>query len=162
MKDISSPPGAYRFRSFFVIIFISICLLIFFHYTEKWDNGFEEVSVQRVITNINSALAITTYQYIIEGRADKLNELDGQNPFKFLAMHGNLPINYYGEKSIENSNVVGGWYFDLDSGRTHYRYNHKETDRKFLLKLFYDDVNLNNRFEKTIDRNYYLKLQELK
>ena len=32
----------------------------------------------------------------------------------------------------------------------------------FKLRFFYEDVNLNNLFENTIDKNYYLKLHELK
>ncbi len=160
MKHISSQPDAAKFRSIVVVILVLICISLFLVYTNRWERALEDVSVERVINNLNSALSVTTYQYIIKNKQQSLVGLDGENPFVYLAIHSNLPVNYYGTRDSKDNDVNGGWFFVKKDGLLYYRYKDKKRIRAYRVKFYYQDVNETGKFEMATDRNYYLKMEE--
>ncbi len=111
--DISSIPGANKFRSIVALIIVVACMAFYLVYVEGLEIKADAVARDRVITDIRGSLAMLLYDYSIQGRLHDLNSFDGENPFVILAIYRNLPINYRGTLAEMRQNMEPGWYFDL-------------------------------------------------
>lgn len=161
MKDISSYPGASKFRSIIAVILVILFIALFLNYTQRWEDEIEEVSINQITIDIKSALALALYKVVIEGRQDKLGDLDGENPFILLAYSKKLPPNYYGIVSTQlEIDATGGWFFDLSTRKVVYVYRDGKRKKYFRMELKYNDMNGNGQFDHRVDRNYFLNFVE--
>lgn len=133
-----------------VIIIVAIGIVAFLTINDELQKDVEKASIQKSINEINSSLAIATYQYIVAGKIQDLAAFDGQNPFIFQAIFHALPKNYkgtirFGETSLENRS----WYYNLDSQEV--VYYSKDYPQKFRLVFKYEDNNKNGFFDVSVD-----------
>ncbi|MFV2033210.1 MAG: hypothetical protein ACC663_12000, partial [Gammaproteobacteria bacterium] len=113
MRYIGSHPGAYTFRLIMIVIIVSTLIVAFFRYTDRISIETEKASIQQTVNIINSSLAVVFATYAVKGELDRLNELNGGNPFINLAEYNLTPANYQGELRAENLNdLAPGWYYD--------------------------------------------------
>jgi hypothetical protein len=150
-------PGARLLRENVVVIFVVIFIGVFLSYMDTLQDDIEVVAVEKTLNEINSALALTLYQHAIEGRLNDLSLLDGENPFIYLAIHHQLPVNYAGsfrsDSEPEGSHI---WYYNLDTKVVVYRSGRER--RLFELSFQYADVNKNRQFEASVDKIKQLRL----
>jgi hypothetical protein len=143
-------PGARLLRENIVVIFVVIFIGVFLSYMDTLQDDIEVVAVEKTINEINRALALTLYQHAVEGRLGDLPLLEGENPFAFLSIYKQLPVNYRG--SVRNSStarVINSWYYNLDARRVTYQADTGE--REFALVFQYKDRNNNGVFDASID-----------
>ena len=146
----NAQPGAKLLRLDIVVILVIFFIIAFLVYLDRLEEDVRTVAVVKTINEINSALALTLYQHAVEGRLDDLPLLEGENPFVFLSIYKQLPVNYRG--SVRNSTserVINSWYYNLDARRVTYQ---AETGvREFALVFQYKDRNNNGVFDASID-----------
>ncbi len=152
MRYISSYPGAYTFRLIMIFIIMSALIVLFFNYTDRISIATEKASIQQTKNIINSSLAVVFATYAVKGELDRLNELDGGNPFEHLAEYSLTPGNYQGEIRAGNpDDLEPGWYYDKSSEKVIYKAYYDERVYYFSQVLEYRDVNKSGRFEPNID-----------
>ena len=152
MRYLGSYPGAYLFRLILIVIIMGSLIFLFFRYTDKISIATEKASIQQTKNIINSSLAIVFATYAVKGELDRLNELDGGNPFDHLAEYNLTPANYQGEIRAGNlDDLAPGWYYDKLSGKVIYKSYYGERVYKFSQILDYHDVNKSGRYEPDID-----------
>jgi hypothetical protein len=135
-----------------IVIIMSSLIVLFFDYTDRISIATEKASIQQTKNIINSSLAVVFATYAVKGELDRLNELDGGNPFVHLAEYNLLPANYQGEIRAENLNdLEPGWYYDKLSGKVIYKAYYDDQVYYFSQVLDYRDVNKSGRFEPDID-----------
>ena len=161
MKTIGSHPGAISFRLSVMIILILILVVVFFRYLDSTQRELERVSIQQTKKIIDSALVVVFASYAVKGRLAEIGELEGGNPFIYMAEYQLVPPAYRGETDAQvGAELEPGWYYLKQSGRVLYKSHYLETDSYFSIRLKYDDLNHSGRFEADMDK--FLGLQFVK
>jgi len=161
MKQISTPPGALKFRLIAIVILILIFMLAFLNYTNGISASFEKTSVQQTKNIINSTLAVVFATYTVKGELDRLNEVNGGNPFEYLERYSQIPITYRGEigdVSLEDS--VPGWYYDRTKRLALYKPLRDDKIYYFAIELEYKDVDGSGRCDPGIDEYQRLSFRQ--
>jgi len=162
MKQISVPPGALKFRLVMTIILVIIFILVFFNYTNRISVSLEKTSVQQTKNIINSTLAVVFANFAVKGELERLNELNGTNPFEYLEKYSLLPATYRGDIGVDKSkNSTPGWYYDGANGLTIYKPLYDDKDYYFRIELDYRDVDGSGRFEPAVDQYRRLSFRQL-
>ena len=152
MKTIGSHPGAILFRLGAMIIVIAILMIVFFRYVEATQKEVERASILQMKNIIDSSLAVVFATYAIKGQLDDLNELDGGNPFTFLAEYNLVTAAYQGAISSEVSEKLApGWYYLAHKQSVLYVSRYMGTNSYFRITLKYQDNNQSGRFESKSD-----------
>jgi len=162
MKQISTPPGALKFRLIAIVILILIFMLVFLNYTNRISASFERTSVQQTKNIINSTLGVVFATYTVKGELGLLNEVNGGNPFEYLKKYGQIPITYQGEigdDSLEDN--VPGWYYDRTNGQALYKALYDDQVYYFAIVLDYRDLDGSGRFEPGVDEYQRLSFKQL-
>ena len=162
MKQISTPPGALKFRLIAIVILILVFMLAFLSYTSGISTSLERTSVQQTKNIINSTLAVVFAIYTVKGELDRLNEVNGGNPFEYLERYSQIPVTYRGEigdVSLEDS--VPGWYYDRTKRLALYKPLRDDKIYYFAIELDYRDVDGSGRFEAGIDEYRRLNFRQL-
>jgi len=162
MKSIGFPPGANKFRFLVIVIIVGMLWVLFFDYADRIAIETEKASVQQTKNIINSALVVIFSEYAVKGELDRLNELNGANPFTYLALYNLVPGTYQGElRGGDTSEIAAGWYYDGSSGKVIYKPFHGDGIRHFALTLEYRDLNGSGIYEPGADEYQRLVLGEL-
>ncbi len=162
MKQISVPPGALKFRLVMTIILVIILILVFFNYTSRISVAIEETSIQQTKNIINSTLTVVFASYAVKGELERLNELNGGNPFEYLEYYSLLPPTYRGDVGVDQSGgSTPGWYFDGVNGLAIYKPLYDDKDYYFRIELDYRDVDGSGRFEPEFDEYRRLSFRQL-
>lgn len=145
-----------------VVVICVICILfvIALNRLKGVQAGAEKVAMERVVSVIQSAVAMRAAEYIMMGKREALKTLEASNPMNVLSQ---VPVNYVGAISGENDSIIedGQWYFDKTANQLVYQVRHKEFFRaaglvkaraRFALKVKYIDQNNNDLYEPDIDR----------
>jgi len=157
-KTLGSHPGAINFRFSVMVILILIFIVYFFFYFEDAKKEIERASILQTKKIIDSSLAVVFATYAVKGKLDDLQELDGANPFVFMAKYKLVPPAYQGEIDSEPSSVLApGWYYLARSRSVVYKSRYIDTDSYFAIVLKYQDLNQSGRFEAAADK--YQSLQ---
>ena len=164
MRYLGSYPGAYTFRFLMIFIIVGSFVVLFFNYTDKLAVETEKASIQQTINIINSSLAVVFATYAVKGELDRLNELNGGNPFKHMFEYDLFPSRsiYQGEISGRSLGKLDpGWYYDGLNKRVIYKAYSDGQVNFYSLKLDYQDLNGSGRFESGIDGFQYLYFTQI-
>lgn len=129
----------------------------------------EKTSMENVVGAIRSSLSTEVSMRIIKGQGSTLSTLHESNPMRRL---GEPPNNYLGELNAPDLDTIEGghWYFDLKDRTLVYRVNNPKYFKtalpgparaRFVVRLQYDDVNGNGRFDNGVDAIYGLRMEPL-
>ena len=153
MKSIGSHPGAILFRMSIMVILIAILMVVFLFYVDKSQKNIELASIFQTRKIINSSLVVMFATYAARGRLDKLNDLDGANPFEILRGYQLLPATYVGEIEHDlNDRLTPGWYYLRHRRQVVYKPLYIEKKFRFELLLKYDDVDGSGHFHPETDK----------
>ena len=119
----------------------------------------ERVSVQTVVGNLQSALALDLAEHVVKGRMQQIHLRINSNPMELLA---DTPINYRGEISHDELQKAksGYWYYNTDKHLLTYLVSNRAGFESKLsgrarirLKVVpvYDDLNKNRVFDHKTD-----------
>jgi len=162
MRYIGSHPGAYTFRLIMIVIIVSTLIVAFFRYTDRISIETEKASIQQTVNIINSSLAVVFAIYAVEGELDRLDELDGGNPFTYMAEYSLVPSTYRGEITGRNlDELESGWYYDRLNRGVFYKAYYDEQVYRFSIVLDYKDANGSGRFESAVDEYQRLYFKQL-
>jgi hypothetical protein len=162
MKQISTPPGALKFRLIAIVILVTVFMLVFLNYANRISIATEKASIQQTKNIINSTLYVVFATYTVKGELGLLNEVNGGNPFEYLERYGQVPITYQGEIDVDNlEDSLPGWYYDRLNRRALYKPFYDDRVYYFTILLEYRDVDGSGRFEQGIDEYGGLKLRQL-
>jgi hypothetical protein len=162
MKKIGTPPGALKFRLIAIVILVIIFMLAFLNYTNGISIALEKSSIQQTRNIINSTLAVVFATYTVKGELERLNEVNGGNPFEYLERYGQVPITYQGE--IEDGSLednVSGWYYNRTDGLAIYKSFYDDSLYHFMIILDYRDVDGSGHFEQGADEFQHLSFRQL-
>ena len=126
----------------------------------------ERVAMQQTVGAIKSALSIELAGRAVTGGLADIAKLEYSNPMAYLA---EIPTNYLGERAaLEFSRIEpGNWYFDRQQRALVYRVRNQRFfassrtgsgEARFQVRLLYDDVNGNGRWDAASDRIRGLRL----
>ncbi len=136
MKRISVPPGALKFRLVMTITLVIILILVFFNYTNRISVAIGKTSIQQTKNIINSTLMVVFASYAVKGELERLNELIGSNPFRYLETYSQLPATYRGDIGVDKSgDSRPGWYYDRANGLAIYKPLYDDKDYYFRIEL---------------------------
>lgn len=153
MKTIGSHPGAILFRLGVMVIIILILIIVFLDYFDDTRLEVERASILQTKKIIDSSLAVVFATHAVNGRLDDLNELDGANPFEFLAEYRLVPPGYQGVIEQElSADLEPGWYYLRHRNRVAYKARFLDRDSYFRIVLTYDDLDQSGRFEARSDK----------
>jgi hypothetical protein len=162
MKTIGSHPGAILFRMSIMVILIAIMILVFLSYIDDARAGLERNAILQTRRVIDSSLALAFSNYAVTGRMDRLNELDGGNPFVFLRELDLHVAGYEGELGHDLTALQApGWYYLYKRGLVAYKAHFMATDSYFRVRLAYRDSNESGSFEYGIDQFENLSFVEV-
>ncbi len=162
MKQIGVPPGAFSFRLVLIVILVTIFMLVFLSYANGISIAIEKTSIQQTKNIINSTLAIVFANYTVKGEQERLNELNGSNPFEHLEKYGAVPATYRGEIDADNlKDSEPGWYYDGHNGLALYKAFYDDRVYYFTIVLDYRDIDGSGRFEPGIDEYQRLSFRQL-
>ncbi len=162
MNTIGSHPGAVRFRLAVMVILIAILMLVFFSYLDGSARALERQSVLQTKRIIDSALTVVFAEYAVRGELDRLERVDGANPFRILD-ELEIPVpSYRGEIESElETDMAPGWYYQKHRSRVAYKSRFGGDDTYFRINLGYEDTNRSKRFESGVDRFRFLRFDEI-
>ena len=144
------------------VILVIIFMLVFFNYTSRISVTLEKTSIQQTKNIVNSTLMVVFAGYAVKGELERLNELSGGNPFKYLEKYSLLPATYRGNIGVDISgDKTPGWYFDGVNGLAIYKPFHDDKDYYFRIELDYRDVDGSGRFEPAADQFGRLNFRQL-
>ncbi len=144
------------------VILVIILILVFFNYTSRISVTLEKTSIQQTKNIINSTLMVVFASYAVKGELERLNELNGANPFEYLEKYSLLPATYRGDIGVDKSkNSKPGWYYDGANGLAIYKPLYDDKDYYFRIELDYRDVDGSGRFEPAIDQYRRLSFRQL-
>ena len=147
-----SQPGAKRFLNYLVLILILIFIAVFLYSTDQISQQAEQVHIEKTINEMNAAMALTLYEFVVNNQVQELERFDRGNPFVFLATQKMLPANYRGEvNSLAYATGKGAWYYLRDSNTVIYTMRDGGEERRFQLLLKYNDRNANGSFDGKVD-----------
>ena len=140
-----------------IIIIVVAMMAVFLNYTKRLSIDTEKASIQQTKNIINSMLVVVFANYAVKGQLNRLNELNGGNPFVHLDKYNLTPNNYRGEIRAENlDELAPGWYYDKMSKRVIYKSYYDERVYYFTQILDYRDVDGSGFFEANIDEYHRL------
>ena len=152
MKSIGIPPGSNNFRLLMIVVIAGALWLFFFNYTNQISIETEKVSVQQTKNIINSTMAVVFATYAVNNQLDRLNELNGGNPFIYLAEYNLLPGTYRGEiVGGDSSDIEPGWYYDKSQRKIFYKPYYDGKVEYYSLVLEFRDRNNSGQYESKID-----------
>jgi len=161
MKQIGTPPGALKFRLVAIIILVVIFMLAFLNYTNGISASFEKTSIRQTKNIINSTLVVVFANYTVRGELERLNEVNGGNPFEYLEKYSAVPATYRGEIGVDDLNdSVPGWYYDRANGLALYKSLYDDKFYYFAIELDYKDVDGSGRFDPGIDEYQRLSFRQ--
>ena len=162
MRYLGSYPGAYSVRLIIMVILMASLIYTFFVYTDRLSKATEMASVQQTKNIINSSLAVVFATYAIGGELDRLNDLNGANPFIYMAEYNLVPGNYHGLfKGEKLADLEPGWYYDSAHGEVIYKTYYDGRLFAFSLVLEYRDINGSGRYESGADEYQRLYFQQI-
>jgi len=162
MKQIGTPPGALKFRLVAIVILVVVLMLAFLNYTNGISIATEQTSIQQTKNIINSTLVVVFATYTVKGELERLNAVNGGNPFEYLERYSKVPATYRGEIDGDNlEDSVPGWYYDGANGWALYKTIYDDQVYYFTIVLDYRDVDNSGRFETGIDEYRRLSLKQL-
>jgi len=163
MKQISTPPGALKFRLIAIVILILVFIVAFLNYTNGISITTEKASIRQTKNIINSTLGIVFATYTVKGELDRLNEVEGGNPFEYLEIYSQVPATYRGEIELfKLEEGEPGWYYDRVNGQALYKPFYNDQIYYFTIVLDYRDENSSGKFEADIDEYRQLSLKQLR
>jgi len=153
-----------------VIILVSILFVFAVDRLLEVRDQAERVSVQTVVGNLQSALAMDLAEHVVKGRISEIHQRLGTNPMELLA---DTPVNYRGvitDNEISSAKS-GYWYYNMDNHLLTYFVSSNagfESDLsgrpQVRLKIvpIYDDLDKNSVFDHKKDqiRGVALKFQD--
>jgi hypothetical protein len=152
MNTIGSHPGAIIFRLCVMVLLILILVIVFFSYLDGTQKSVERSSIQQTKRIIDSSLAVVFATYAVKGRLNDLNEINGGNPFVFLAEYQMVPPAYQGVMDQDiDVDTAPGWYYLKHRKRVVYKAHYLESDSYFAIILAYEDRNNSGIFESQND-----------
>jgi len=162
MKQIGVPPGAFSFRLVLIVILVTIFMLVFLSYANGISIAIEKTSIQQTKNIINSTLGVVFATYTVKGQLERLNEVDGGNPFQYLEIYSQIPATYRGEVDGDDlKDSAPGWYYDGANGQALYKTIYDDKVYYFTIVLDYRDVDNSGRFEAEIDEYRRLSFKQL-
>ena len=145
-----------------IIILVTLFMVAFFYYADKISIATEKASIQQTKNVINSTLAVVFAIYAVNGELDRLNELNGGNPFVYMDEYSMVPASYRGNVAGRNlDQLESGWYYDKSNRGVIYKAIYDEQIYYFSMDLDYKDVNGSGRFESAIDEFQRLVFKQL-
>lgn len=128
----------------------------FLSFTSRLDREAQIIARDRVVNDINMALAMMFYDYTIKGEQENLKKFDRENPFVPLSIYSELPDNYNGSIRIKKPEK-GGWYFDLEkkSAKFYFSKDLEAPYSVYEMQYIFDDLNADGFQD-------YLELGQLK
>ena len=152
MKTIGSYPGANKFRLLMIVIIVGALWSFFFNYTDQISIETEKASIRQTKNIINSSMAVVFATYAVGNQLDHLNELNGGNPFIYMAEYNLLPSTYRGEfKGGDLTDIESGWYYDKSQKKILYKPYYDGAVQYYSLVLEFRDMNNSGRYESKID-----------
>jgi hypothetical protein len=134
----------------------------FFYYTDRLSKATEMMSIQQTRNIINSSLAVVFATYAVKGELDLLNDLNGGNPFTYMAEYNLVPESYKGVFKVEElGDLESGWYYDSVNGKVIYKTYYDEGLYFFSVVLDYRDVDGSGRYEPGADEYQRLYFQQI-
>ena len=129
----------------------------------------ERTAMESVLGTLKSALSIEVAAHIAKGKIPALTALQDSNPMRRLS---ETPKNYVGELDAPGPATVedGQWYFDRHDRTLVYRVSNVEYFKtalpgparaRFAVRLDYDDMNGNGRFDNGVDAIRGVRLEAL-
>ena len=162
MKQIGTPPGAFKFRLIAIVILMLIFILVFLSYSNALSIATEKASIQQSKSIINSILAVVFATYTVRGELGRLNDLSGGNPFVYLEKYNMLPSTYRGEiKGEILQDAISGWYYDEEKGLVIYKPFHEKKMYYFTIELDFQDVNGSGYYEAESDQFNRLSFRQI-
>lgn len=153
-----------------VIILVSILFVFAVDRLLEVRDQAERVSVQTVIGNLQSALALDLAEHVVKGRMQQIHLRLNSNPMELLA---DTPINYRGSITQDELQKAksGYWYYNTDNHLLTYLVSSSAGFESSLsgrprvrLKVVpvYDDLDKNHVFDHKIDqiKGVSLKFQD--
>ena len=143
-----------------IVVIIIISILGLFAVDRIWSLRIaaEQAAVTRIVGNIRSALGLEVARLALDGKMSDVAKLEDSNPISLLAQ---VPANYIGEKDNSVDIIEPGiWYYDKKVKSLTYNINYTEnfsthltgTPRiRYQIKLIYNDINNNKRFDVNTD-----------
>jgi len=149
-----------------VVVIISILFGLAIDHLFKWRITAEKASVQKLVSQMRSAITLQVASYYVKGNLDDVLSMVGTNPLLYLI---DIPVTYSGETSKADINTLerGNWLYDRSQNRLIYRVRYPDHFittlpgiKRIELKvsLVYDDINKNNRFNRDVDSIEGLRL----
>jgi len=118
------------------ITLVIILILVFFNYTNRISVAIGKTSIQQTKNIINSTLMVVFASYAVKGELERLNELIGSNPFRYLETYSQLPATYRGDIGVDKSgDSRPGWYYDRANGLAIYKPLYDDKDYYFRIEL---------------------------
>jgi hypothetical protein len=162
MNTIGSHPGAILFRLSIMVVLIAIMVSVFFSYVDDTERELERISVLQTKKIIDSSLAVVFSTYAVNNRLNELNELDGGNPFVYLAEYKMLPVAYVGVIDTDlNVDQAPGWYYLKHRRMIAYKSYFTGADSYFEIVLNYQDNNQSGSFEAASDKFQSLRFVKI-
>ncbi len=162
MNTIGSHPGAILFRLSIMVVLIAIMVSVFFSYLDDTERELERLSVLQTKKIIDSALAVVFSTYAVNNRLNELNELDGGNPFIYLAEYQMSPTAYVGETDRDlDADQTPGWYYLQHRRMVVYKSYFTGADSYFTIVLKYQDNNQSGSFEPASDKFQSLRFVKI-
>lgn len=129
----------------------------------------ERTAMENVLGALKSGLSIEVAAHVAKGQIPALAALADSNPMRRLS---EIPKNYAGELDAPDPATVEGgqWYFDRHDHTLVYRVSNVEYFKttlagsaraRFAVRLDYDDVNGNGRFDNGVDAIRGVRLEAL-
>ena len=153
MKTIGSHPGAIMFRMTIMVILIAIIIVVFFDYIERARAGLEQSAIQQTRRVIDSSLVLIFSSYAVSGQMQRLDEIDGGNPFELMREFDIYVPEYRGELGHDlTTEQRSGWYYLYKRGLVVYKAHFMKSDSYFRIRLGYLDRNGSGTFDYGIDK----------
>jgi hypothetical protein len=111
MKRQASHPRSSIFIATISILIISIAISIFLNKTDGMTEQVDLIASQKMVNEINVALALVVYNLAVNNSLEKLNDLNKSNPFNYLALNQSLPDNYFGVIDSDEKIDRNGWFY---------------------------------------------------
>ena len=104
------------------------------------------IASQKMVNEINVALALVVYNLAVNNSLEKLNDLNKSNPFNYLALNQSLPDNYFGVIDSDEKIDRNGWFYSKLKKQV--VYNSKQGIKYwYQLSLIFNDMNNSNTFD---------------
>jgi len=149
-----------------VVVIISILFGLAIDHLFKWRISAEKAGVQKLVSQMRSAISLQVTKYYVKGRLGDVLNLVGTNPLVYVI---ELPSTYSGEFKRPDLNTLqpGNWLYDTSKKILIYRVRYPKNFTTKLagikrielkVSLVYDDINKNKQFNRDVDTIEGLRL----